>query len=639
MATIPLTNNLANQTDDQSLDYDQRGVGFPRRSGASVDIGAYEVQTARINDIVFDSTTWTRDPYSFASLVPQGRQLAPIFTERADTIEIHFTEDVALVTGNEVKLYRTPARYSNNRLAVPFRSFSYNPNTHVGTWTFDQFNPNTPYASLTAQMLRPDRYQIYIDPALVSSGNGLALNGDWQNLFGLPNGPPTLYDWRDDPIGRPLLSGTTGGSGTAFRFLFAYLPGDYDQNGIVDAGDQVVWADPYTSSDGNGDGISDKVHSGLANADFVVYNHYFGYAIFGTPTGDYNHDGRTDAIDYSVWRKTYGNTTGGNLDADGNGSGAVDTADYTQWRIWASTTSSTKGAWDLSAGGAGLGVEFSDSTSAPRVSNVTIKGHFSAHTPYSFATHVGSGEQLQTVPVGGADTISITFTEDVNVIASNLRTVGLRTFNIPTLIDFAYDNVTMTATWRFDDLIAFDQHLISLSDTITDTQGYRLDGEWVNPATTMTTNTLVSEFPSGDGHAGGKFNFVFTLLSGDADRNNLEGIEDMELIWAHWGAAGSGVSWTDGDLSGNQVVDGEDADIADLRPALGMYLDLTSTWIASDLNGDFVVDDFDANVLITNFGMSSATHAQGDLNGDGAVNVADLDLMFAQYGMGLSLIS
>ena len=47
--------------------------------------------------------------------------------------------------------------------------------------------------------------------------------------------------------------------------------------------------------------------------------------------GDYNHNGVVDAPDYVIWRKTLGQTAVG-LAADGNGNGAVDAADFNVWR-------------------------------------------------------------------------------------------------------------------------------------------------------------------------------------------------------------------------------------------------------------------------------------------------------------------
>jgi beta-glucanase (GH16 family) len=49
-----------------------------------------------------------------------------------------------------------------------------------------------------------------------------------------------------------------------------------------------------------------------------------------TPLGDYNHNGVVDAGDYVVWRDTLGQS-GMGLAADGSGNGTVDLADYTTW--------------------------------------------------------------------------------------------------------------------------------------------------------------------------------------------------------------------------------------------------------------------------------------------------------------------
>jgi hypothetical protein len=48
--------------------------------------------------------------------------------------------------------------------------------------------------------------------------------------------------------------------------------------------------------------------------------------------GDYNDDGMVDAADYVAWRKTAGRTAAFFTGADGDGSGAVNDADYALWR-------------------------------------------------------------------------------------------------------------------------------------------------------------------------------------------------------------------------------------------------------------------------------------------------------------------
>jgi hypothetical protein len=172
-----------------------------------------------------------------------------------------------------------------------------------------------------------------------------------------------------------------------------------------------------------------------------------------------------------------------------------------------------------------------------------------------------------------------------------------------------------------------------LSDAVTNLEGYRLDGEWVNPASVSTTNALVSEFPSGDGHAGGNFKFAFTLLAGDPNRDTIIDIADVTILWTNYYYFLSGSTFTDGDADGDGAVLDSDID------AFGVYVDLHQIWTLGDLNGDYIVNDADLNVLIANYGLSNRTHAQGDLNGDGQGTMADFDLALAQYGLELSTVS
>jgi hypothetical protein len=314
--------------------------------------------------------------------------------------------------------------------------------------------------------------------------------------------------------------------------------------------------------------------------------------------------------------------------ADGNGDGVVDAADFVIWLSWYDT----RGAWHIPTMGLGSLLPIVDFGNAPRVMNVTISGSNSTHAPFSFEELAGSGEQLRTVPVGGADTVSITFSEDVNVVASNLRLVGLRTTNVPTLAEFTYDMFTMTATWRFDDLVTNDHYLIALSDAVTDIEGNRLDGEWVNPLNVRTVNAAVSEFPSGNGQAGGHFNFVVTLLAGDANVDNLVNGADYSIWSSNYGFQGI---FGDGDFDGDGTVG--TADILLFYENYG--LDLRDIWALADLNSDLVVDDLDADILGDNYGMTDPAWADGDLNGDGAIDAADVDLLFAQYGLEVAVAS
>ncbi len=275
-------------------------------------------------------------------------------------------------------------------------------------------------------------------------------------------------------------------------------------------------------------------------------------------------------------------------------------------------------------------------SAAPQVMNVIISGSNSLHSDFSFDTVDGSGSQLATVPVGGADTISIVFSEGVNVSSGSLLVIGMTTANMPTLADFSYDTATNTASWRFEGWALGDNYLISLSDSVTDVDGNLLDGEWTNPASISTVNAAVSEFPSGDGNPGGRFNFFMTLLAGDA---NLDGVVDVTdfYIWeqGNWGIT-TGNVFQGGDFNGDGT-----ADILDARGALSYNWgsNLQDIWALADLDGDNDIDADDLDTITANFGMTGATWADGDLNGDGSVTIEDLDLAFLQFGSGIDLVA
>jgi hypothetical protein len=202
------------------------------------------------------------------------------------------------------------------------------------------------------------------------------------------------------------------------------------------------------------------------------------------------------------------------------------------------------------------------------------------------------------------------------------------------LADFTYDIVTMTATWRFEGWVLGDHYLISVSDAVTDVEGNRLDGEWVNPTSLTTTNSAVSVFPSGDDEAGGDFNFIATLLPGDANLDLIVDYDDFQTLNANY-QSGIGKLFINADFNGDgQVL------YDDFQSLMASYgLDLQNVFVLCDLNGDHVVDDFDLDTLAENIGISNPTYEDGDLNGDGQITIDDLDLMFAQFGLEVELVS
>ena len=77
-------------------------------------------------------------------------------------------------------------------------------------------------------------------------------------------------------------------------------------------------------------GASMYIHDGTGLA--FLNQHFLEAQHFPSLDGDYNHDGRVDAADYSVWRDSLGQTTNYFSGADGNGDGIVDENDYNVWK-------------------------------------------------------------------------------------------------------------------------------------------------------------------------------------------------------------------------------------------------------------------------------------------------------------------
>ncbi len=127
-----------------------------------------------------------------------------------------------------------------------------------------------------------------------------------------------------------------------------------------------------------------------------------------------------------------------------------------------------------------------------------------------FSIPVGSVAQSDSLPWLDLDRISITFSEDVEIQASDLAISGVTNTSYST-DHFFYDPQTLTATWTLDTPFAAEERvLLDLDgngiDPVQDLDGNILDGEWTDE---------VSTYNSGDGTAGGDFEFRFNVLEGD----------------------------------------------------------------------------------------------------------------------------
>jgi PEP-CTERM motif-containing protein len=92
-------------------------------------------------------------------------------------------------------------------------------------------------------------------------------------------------------------------------------------------------------------GVSD-VNTSTARHPSLVFTVFDNLSVTDIPVGpgDFNNDGKVNAIDYTVWRDHLGDPSESSLNGHGNGSNGVDLADFYLWESY----------FGISSGGGGL---------------------------------------------------------------------------------------------------------------------------------------------------------------------------------------------------------------------------------------------------------------------------------------------
>ncbi|MBI2826335.1 MAG: hypothetical protein HYX69_16760 [Planctomycetia bacterium] len=181
-----------------------------------------------------------------------------------------------------------------------------------------------------------------------------------------------------------------------------------------------------------------------------------------------------------------------------------------------------------------------------------------ANNTSGYAIPTGPAE-LKTLPWGGLKRISIQFDADVDVQQNDLVASGL---NVPLygFSGFSYSSATRTATWTLSQAIAGDSLTLRLDGLsaagVRDLAGHLLDGEWTSGS---------QSYPSGNGTAGGDFDFRLNVLPGDYNQDNIVDISDIQQAAALYLQGSAATVFTDGTGSGL-------VDVSDIQLIAANYL-------------------------------------------------------------------
>ena len=170
-----------------------------------------------------------------------------------------------------------------------------------------------------------------------------------------------------------------------------------------------------------------------------------------------------------------------------------------------------------------------------------------------YSVPVGSSAQTKALPWNNLDQIKIEFSEDVDVQAADLSLSGKNTTSYA-FADFFYDPQLRLATWTLTAPLTKDRLMIDLDangiDPVQDLEGNILDGEWTNN---------VSTFASGNGSAGGDFEFLLNSLPGDVNGTGQVTNLDYVLTRSQEGKSTASTGYNPRyDVNGSGLIDAAD---------------------------------------------------------------------------------
>jgi hypothetical protein len=192
-------------------------------------------------------------------------------------------------------------------------------------------------------------------------------------------------------------------------------------------------------------------------------------------------------------------------------------------------------------------------TTPPKVMDVQIGSTLSPHAVYDVP--VGSGAQLETVPVGKINQVFVKFSENVNGLTSSKFDFYDTTTQTVYSGTATYNSGTLTATFQLTNpVLVSGKFVLHVYNVISDDAGNHLDGVWNNP--THVDDGTGDTFPSGTGGEG-PFSFYLVVMRSDFNHDNIVNSADL-TIWQNNHGITSGAAHGEGDANGDGAVDGAD---------------------------------------------------------------------------------
>jgi fibronectin-binding autotransporter adhesin len=217
----------------------------------------------------------------------------------------------------------------------------------------------------------------------------------------------------------------------------------------------------------------------------------------------------TPGITFRAWDGTVG-TNGSVADATLDGGAGAYSAATESASILVDAIPVVVGAY---ASGTNWGAGFYSDLDTSGLGDPTVAGE-------GFKMFDGASQLTSDLPWTSIDTISIAFSEFVNVGISSL-TLYDSSNNPTSATSFSYDATNFIAHWTFPSSLAANIWWVGLTaSTVTDQAGTLLDGDWTTGSSTFAQG-------SGDGTPGGDFNFLFNVLPGDVNNNGIVSTGDV----------------------------------------------------------------------------------------------------------------